>query len=73
MSKKERIGVILDVAADVSKIEGSLGSLKNQLSGIQLPKGVGKELETRMSRLSDEIKNFQNLASKAGDSFEGAK
>jgi hypothetical protein len=73
MSNKERIGVILDVSADVGKIEGSLSSLRNHLSGIQLPKGIGKELETRMSRLSDEIKNFQNLASKAGDSFEGVK
>ncbi len=58
MSNKKRIGVILDVGADVAKIESSLNSLRNQLSTIQLPKTFGKEIEARMSKLSDEIKNF---------------
>ena len=57
---KERIQVVLDVAADVGKIEGSLNSLRGSLANIQLPKGIGRELENRMSKLSDEIKNFQN-------------
>ena len=70
---EERIGVILDIKGDVNKIKSSIGSLQKDLLGVQLPKGLGKDFETRMRRLSDEIENFEKLASKAGNSFEGAK
>ena len=73
MENEERIGVILDIKGDVDKIKSSIGSLQKDLSGVQLPKGLGKEFETRMRKLSDEIENFEKMASKAGNSFEGAK
>lgn len=73
MENEERIGVILDIKGDVDKIKSSIGSLQKDLSGVQLPKGLGKDFETRMRKLSDEIENFEKLASKAGNSFEGAK
>lgn len=68
----EKLRVVLDIEAEVGKIEGALKTLRGDMSNLQLPKGIGKDFENRMSKLSDEIKNFHNLASKMGDSLEGA-
>lgn len=68
----EKVRVVLDIEAEIGKIEGALKTLRGDMSNLQLPKGIGKEFENRMSKLSDEIKNFHNLASKMGNSLEGA-
>ena len=68
----EKVKVVLDIEAEVGKIESALKTLRGDMSNLQLPKGIGKDFENRMSKLSDEIKNFHNLASKMGNSLEGA-
>ncbi len=73
MENEERFDVILNIKGDVDEIKSSMSSLQKEMSNIQLPKGLGKELETRMRKLSDEVENFEKLAAKAGKSFEGAK
>jgi molybdenum-dependent DNA-binding transcriptional regulator ModE len=73
MENEERFDIILNIKGDVDEIKSTMGSLQKEMSNVQLPKGLGKEFETRMRKLSDEVENFEKLASKTGNSFEGAK
>jgi hypothetical protein len=75
MSSKERISVILDVDAEVSKAKGNIGSLTKVFSGIGGNKGnqlrdILIDINSEYSKLSDES---GRAVSKLGDFSKAEK
>lgn len=69
----QKVQIVFDAKMELNNLKSGLSQFSNELKSLQLPKGIGTELEKKLDKLNGEIRNFESLASKAGDSLDAKK
>ena len=60
----KKFNITFDVDANIGPIKGALNNLQGTLKGLNVPQGLAKGLEGTFSKLTNEITNFEAIASK---------
>lgn len=68
----QKVQIVFDAKMDVANLKSGLQQFQTGLASLSMPKNMGAELEKRLNRLNSEIRNFESLSEKAGNSLDNA-
>lgn len=65
MANSQKFTLTFDAQLNVGQMKGALSNIQSELNKLKLPAGVDKGLQDTFTKLSNEIKNFENLTNKS--------
>lgn len=68
----QKVQIVFDAKMDVANLKSGLQQFQTGLASLSMPKNMGAELEKRLNKLNSEIRNFESLSEKAGNSLDSA-